>query len=342
MLLQHPFQIRSVAHQQLNLFFGVYFRIIAYENKHHLILVGVKRQMIPNHIRKVIVNDATMPDLLAQMMFVDAKNILVATEPTPLQNPVLLIRGKWASKMIRTNFHNFYRFIVQVLRSIHQSDEHAKILIVTKLKVKDRLKILLNRLNLMKMVDIVHFGECRGKNLSVDSPYALIIQYGTYHRRPVDYLKMQLLFPQLARMGYDVSQLVTILDLAEGQQGIHRGRPFLHPENPLILCADQREWKDGFQGAVGKNVLKDFADYPLSLKDANSKILRENGLNYDRITDLRRFLSFWEKNVLKQKPLDQQIIELRRQGWTISQIAKTFGKSLSTIKRTLARSNSNI
>ena len=126
-ILQRPFQIRSVAHQQLNLFFGVYSRIIAYENKHQLILVGVKRQMIPNHIHKVIVNDATMPDLLAQMMFVDAKNILVATEPTPLQNPVLLIRGKWASKMIRTNFHNFYRFIVQVLRSIHQTNEHAKI-----------------------------------------------------------------------------------------------------------------------------------------------------------------------------------------------------------------------
>lgn len=135
-----------------------------------------------------------------------------------LNNPIIKFKHNWGKGMAE----KWLSLAVKYFGMIGDN-----LLIVTKLAMKQEIKD--------KFPDstFVHFNAGRGYNSADrENGYDALIQYGRFGFTPLNREMFKLI-------GFD-DKLVDEMEQSEMLQCLHRGRPILHPNMPIILMSDRK------------------------------------------------------------------------------------------------------
>lgn len=187
---------------------------------------------------KVIFNCATTPYEAMEVMFDKPLEDWDNFKPEYLDsivNPSIIFGNSelwWGVNQIESYLDVFKIFLLTISNQFEKiNGRKPRIIVITKLKTENKkVKKELENLEIENL-HVVHYGASRGSNrLNSKNGCDLAIVYGRYGLTQRDIEKYK-------RIGLS-EKVIQQLVYSDILQAIHRVRPLLHPEIPLILCID--------------------------------------------------------------------------------------------------------
>ena len=194
-----------------------------------------------------------------------------------LYNPIIKFKYNWSKRMAE-------KWLTLAVKYFGMFGED--LLVVTKKAMKLEIR------ELFPTSTFVHFNAGRGFNSADrESGYDVLIQYGRFGFTPLNREMFNLI-------GFD-DELVDQMELSEMLQCLHRGRPILHPDMPIILMSDQKLFPD--LGSVSVKLLELFYEYYDIDFDVSYKAVREKlgFMDMAKIEQFRMFVKFVREYIYK-------------------------------------------
>jgi hypothetical protein len=299
--LSTPIRVNSPKAYFISNFFDSTGNIHAYIQKNgNICLFGSRINYLPNYTR-MIFNCATTPLRLMRKItntefweefaptrggwaVYKSENINIAT----LKNPIFKFKSNWTKNMA----HKWLEYMIEYFKMFGND-----ILVVTKLSMEIEFQKKFPDAN------FVHFNAGRGFNsIDKEEGYSVLIQYGRFGFTPLNKEMFKLI-------GFS-DDLIDEMEWSEMMQCLHRGRPILHPNMPILLLSDKNLFPE--VPTISAKVLELFyhhydIDLTLPYKDLMQK-LDVKGTN--RIAEFKTFVSFVRKYIYKFKEITEDEEEI--------------------------------
>jgi len=162
--------------------------------------------------KRVIFNCATTPESFQRLFM--GRRVETIDIKERINNPFLYFRGKFTKVASKEWFPNVKTF-VNKLRS-----DGKKVFFATKQAWCDN------------KIEDPHYGAARGIN-KFNQEWDLAVIYGEFHYPPQFKHALGIL------LGFDCSDMLQELERAEVEQTLHRVRPFIHPNTPIIVMSNR-------------------------------------------------------------------------------------------------------
>jgi hypothetical protein len=238
-------------------------------------MFGFKTNYIPPNYRKIIFNCATTPDNI--MRIITNTEFLEGLNPEDggwfiykskifnvrnLENPIMKSSYNWNKRMAI----GYMKDVAKYLNCITKNG-----LMITKKDIETEVMQILDQW------DFVHYNSGRGFNSLKDKGFDLIVMYGRFGFDPITKEIWK-------RLGFRNSEIDSI-ETSEMLQCLHRGRPLLNPDIPIMLMTD----KDLFQSYnkfsfkilemyyknLGINYKISYKDLSIRLKEKSNCVLKQ-------------------------------------------------------------------
>ncbi len=273
-------------------FFENTTKISAYLTREgNVCLFGRTKNYMPERYTRIIFNCATTPIGLMQnitntefsdMMDNDLCGWSIYKskrfDNMKLLNPIIKFKHNWTKKLSE-------KWISLVIKYFTMFGKN--LLIVTKKDIKEVMS------KEFPNATFVHFNAGRGFN-SADNGgnYDLLIQFGRFGFTPVNREMFRLI-------GFS-EKLVHDMEISEMLQCLHRGRPLLHPNVPIIMMSDRDIFPDIEPLSV--NLLQLFYDhYDAVLTDDSydELMIKLNVKSRNKVNQFKYFAEFVRNHVYK-------------------------------------------
>lgn len=192
-----------------------------------------------------------------------------------LSNPVIKFKHNWGVNLST----NWLEKVTQYMKDLKIENS----LIVTKKAIEEEIT--------EKFPDcrFVHFNAGRGFN-SMDKGNKVIIQYGRFGFDPLTKVLWN-------KIGF-TDDLIKQMELSEMYQCLHRGRPLLHPDIPIIMMSD-KDMLD-YSITVSPKVFELFHQfYDIDLTLSNKEIAKKIGVTRSKIYPFKSFVEFVRTHIYK-------------------------------------------
>ncbi len=285
--LSSPIHINSQDSYFINNFFESTSEINAYlmttEKGTRYCLFGILNNYLPLDYRRFIFNCATTPNLLmykitdTEVWEDDWKIYRSNTfNVHTLDNPIIKFKHNWGK-----NLSN--RWLDITIKYFKTFDLKNILIVSKKFAIDTKFK------EQFPDAKFVHFNAGRGFN-SADGGNELLIQYGRFGFTPLN-------IEMWRRIGFK-EDLVREMEMSEMLQCLHRGRPLLHPELPIILMSDNKLFPD--IEPISLSVLELFYEHlGIDLDLPNEEIAERIKINRNKLVHFKKFVSFVREHIYK-------------------------------------------
>lgn len=255
-----------------------------YKNKEYTFykLFGIRIDYMPENYLRLIFNCATTPTSLmckiTETEFWEWDWRIYNSERfnvRKLENPVIKFKYNWGINLSTI----WLKKVTQYLKELKIENS----LIVTKKAIEKEIT------KDFPDCRFVHFNAGRGFN-SMDRGNKAIIQYGRFGFDPLTKVLWN-------KIGFS-DDLIKQMELSEMYQCLHRGRPLLHPEIPIIMMSD-RDMLD-YSITVSPKVFELFHEhYDIDLSLTDKEIAKKIGISRPKIYPFKNFVEFVRKHIYR-------------------------------------------
>jgi len=291
-----PLQITSQRSYFIAAFFDNCENISAYiTDKDKICLFGRRIGYMPDYTR-IIFNCATTPiRLMENITNTEFVSVLEPHEGgwfvytsdefhvDKLLNPMIKFKHNWGKRFSQ----NWLTMAIQYFKMFTE-----EIMIVTKKAMEEEFSGKFPEAN------FVHFNAGRGFN-SMDRPegYDVLIQYGRFGFTPLN--------QEMFRCIGFSDELIKDMEQSEMLQCLHRGRPLLHPNMPIILMSDRELFPNLKPISITLFDLF-YKHYDIDLDQSQKELARQLGITRrDKVREFGKFVDFIRTHIykLREEPI---------------------------------------